>query len=326
MAPLKLDRKTQGVYPISITPFTENGDIDHTSMDKLTDFFLECGVPGVTLLGVLGEVSKLSEQESLDLVQRTVKRIGGRAQVIVGSSHIGMRNFKRFTAAVMDAGAAGIMVAPASGLRTEEHVLNYFDAAIESIGDAVPIVLQDYPQNTGVYLSVGTLGELLKRHASIKVIKHEEGSALRKISRLRAQEGKAGRERVSILVGNSAIYLPQELLRGADGANTGVAFPEMLVEVCRLFAAGDIQTGEDLYDLFLPLVRYEQQPGVGLAIRKEIFRRRGLIACSRVRAPGPSLNNDDHHELGALLGRLQGKLRQYGAESLIAAHPIDHRS
>jgi 4-hydroxy-tetrahydrodipicolinate synthase len=317
----RIDSTARGVYPISVTPFLENGEVDHESMDRLTDFFLACGVPGVTLLGVLGEASKLSNEESMALVRRVLQRVNGRLQVIVGGSHVGFDNLRRFTSEVMAEGAAGIMVAPGAGLKTEEQVLQYFDGLVRTIGPYVPLAFQDFPQTTGVFVSARTIGELVERHPSFQIVKHEDAPALRKITKLRAQEA-AGRRRVAILVGNSGIHLPQELHRGVDGANTGVAFPEMLVEVCRRFFAGDAEGAEDLYDLFLPLVRHEQQPGIGLAVRKEIFKRRGLIACARLRGPGASMDGDDHAELGRLLARLQRKLEEAGETALVQRFPV----
>ena len=316
-----IDRNAKGVYPISVTPFLDNGSVDLESMDRLTDFFLSCQVPGMTLLGVLGEANKLSAAESMALLQRVLKRAAGRMQVIVGVSHVGLDNFGDFTQQVMEAGASGIMVTPATGLKTEDQVLNYFEGLMGRIG-AVPMALQDYPQNSGVFMSVDTIGKLLARHDNIKILKHEEGSALRKVSKLRLQESSGQRERVSVLVGNSGIHLPQELHRGVDGANTGVAFPEMLIEVCRRFFAGQAESGEDLYDTFLPLVRHEQQPGIGLAIRKEIFRRRGLISSAKVRAPGPVMDADDHLELTRLLNRLSRRLDETAQAGLIQSYPV----
>ena len=129
------------------------------------------------------------------------------------------------------------------------------------------------------------------------------------LTKFRADEGADKRRRVGILVGNGGLFLPQELQRGADGAMTGFAFPEMLVQVCRLHAAGDADRAEDLFDAYLPLIRYEQQIGIGLAIRKETFRRRGVIASTRTRAPGPSLDADDQAELSRLIDRLKTRLR-----------------
>lgn len=69
---------------------------------------------------------------------------------------------------------------------------------------------------------------------------------------------------------------------------------------------------EDLFDAYLPMVRYEQQLGIGLAIRKEILHRRGVLAAPKVRAPGPSMTEDDHAELTRLMDRLDRKLAALG--------------
>ena len=113
------------------------------------------------------------------------------------------------------------------------------------------------------------------------------------------------------MVGNAALFLPLELQRGADGAMTGFAYPEMLVQVFNRHKSGDIQGAEDLFDLYLPMVRYEQQLGIGLAIRKEILRRRGILSSAKVRSPGPSLTENDHAELTYLMERLRRKLEGF---------------
>ena len=115
---------------------------------------------------------------------------------------------------------------------------------------------------------------------------------------------------MSILTGNGGLYLPQELARGADGAMTGFAFPEMLVKVVSLYAKGEAGHAEDIFDTYLPLVRYEQQPGFGLAVRKEILRQRGAITCAITRSPGPGLSQNDRKELSKLIERLEGKLKE----------------
>jgi 4-hydroxy-tetrahydrodipicolinate synthase len=206
----------------------------------------------------------------------------------------------------MDSGAAGVMIAPAPGLRTEEQVGAYFATVFAELGPDIPVCLQDYPQSTGVYLSVPALYRLVDAFPQLVMFKHEDCPGLPKLSRIRQDVG--GHRRLSILVGNGGLYYPQELRRGADGAMTGFAFPEMLVRVYELFQSGDADAAEDLFDLYLPLVRHEQQPGFGLAVRKEILRRRGVIRSAAVRRPGPALSSDDHAELDHLLARLSSRL------------------
>ena len=309
MAAKLIDETARGVYIIAATPFIDDGTLDLESTDRMVDFYLESGVDGITILGVMGEAPKLAPEESVRFAARVLTRVGGRIPVVVGASSAGFGLMKSLTDQVMALGAAGVMVSPMAGLKTEDAIETYFAGVVKTLGPAVPIVLQDYPQLTQVNMSAGLINKLLAQFESIKILKHEDCPGLRKLTKVRVAEKRGERKRrVSILVGNSALYLVQELQRGADGANTGFAFPEMLVEVCSRFFAGDVVGAEDLYDIYLPLVRYEQQPGVGLAIRKEILRRRGVLHSAALRAPGMSLDADDHKELDGLLARLERKL------------------
>jgi 4-hydroxy-tetrahydrodipicolinate synthase len=298
-----IDESARGVYVISATPFTDAGAMDWASTDRLMDFYLDCGVDGVTILGVMGEAPKLAEAESAAFVERVLKRIAGRVKVIVGVSNPGLKLLADFARRAMDLGAAGVMVSPTSGLKTDEQIHGYIASAVTELG-AIPVVLQDYPQLTQVFLSASLINRCFADFPTLKMLKHEDAPGLRKLSQVRAADAARGR-RISILVGNGGIHLPQELARGADGAMTGFAFPEMLVEVCRRFARGDAEGAEDVYDAYLPVVRHEQQPGIGLALRKETLRRRGIIASARTRAPGPSLDAADQAELTRLLARLE---------------------
>ncbi|MBM3478315.1 MAG: dihydrodipicolinate synthase family protein [Alphaproteobacteria bacterium] len=314
-----LDEGAKGVYIIAATPFADNGALDLDSTDRMTDYYLRVGCDGMTILGVMGEAPKLSPEESAQFAERVLRRVAGRIPVVVGVSAPGMTVMKSLTEKVMQMGAAGVMVAPNAGLKTDEAVEAYYAAVVKSLGADVPIVLQDYPALTGVNMSISCVNRLLKAHDSIKVLKHEDIPGHRKLTKVRAAEASGDRKRrVSILVGNTALYLPQELRRGADGANTGFAYAEMLVEVCRRFFAGDAEGAEDLYDIYLPVVRHEQQPGIGLAIRKEILRRRGVIASAHVRAPGAMMDADDHKELDGLIARLERRLAERGMSSKAA--------
>ncbi|MEM9147793.1 MAG: dihydrodipicolinate synthase family protein, partial [Pseudomonadota bacterium] len=134
---------------------------------------------------------------------------------------------------------------------------------------------------------------------------------LNKITAVRRAEA-AGAPRLSILCGNGGLFLPLEMGRGADGAMTGFAYPEMLVDVVRRHQAGDVDGAEDLFDAYLPVVRYEQQIGAGLAARKEILRRRGAIGSARCRAPGPKCSPEELAEIERLMSRLERRLGVLG--------------
>ena len=307
-----IHRNSSGVFVIAATPFTEDGALDLASTDRMVDFYLETGVTGMTILGIMGEAPKLSGEESRSFVKRVLARIDGRVPVIVGVSGAGIDPMRALTAEVMAAGAAGVMVAPMQGMGPEDRIEGYFGQVCKALGPDVPVCLQDYPQTTGVRMSVDSILKIARDNPQVVMLKHEDWPGLTKLSRVRAQTGTQDQPRLSILTGNSALFLPQEMQRGADGAMTGFAYPEMMVQVVDLSLKGDHDRAEDIFDAYLPLVRYEQQLGLGLAIRKETLRRRGVIATAKVRAPGPVMTKADHDELSRLVARLEKRLGELG--------------
>jgi len=300
----KLDETAAGVFVISATPFTDDGSLDLDSVDGLVEFYLEKGVSGITVLGMMGEAQKMAPDESETFLERFLRRVDGRVQVVVGVSNAGVDNLVRLSRFSMDHGAAGVMIAPLAGLFTEAKIYRYFVQVFAALGDDVPVCYQDYPFATRTEISVVLFNRLVEEFGQLVMLKHEECPGLSKVSAVRRGSDE-GLRRVSLLVGNGGLYLPQELARGADGAMTGFAYPEMLVKVVALHAAGEQDKAEDLFDAYLPLVRHEQQPGFGMALRKEVLYRRGAIASPRLRAPGASLSDIDHQELTRLIGRVE---------------------
>jgi 4-hydroxy-tetrahydrodipicolinate synthase len=304
-----LNRAATGVYLITVTPFTDSGELDLVSTDRMVDFLLETGVTGLTVLGIMGEAPKLTAQESRIFVKQVLARVAGRVPVVVGASAAGFAPMRELTESVMDMGAAGVMVAPPGTVKTNEQIVAYFDMVNETLGPKVPWVLQDHPVATGVQMSPDVILKILKNSPQCVMLKHEDCPGLAKLSAVRAASDRGELERVSILTGNGGgLFLPEELTRGADGAMTGFAYPEMMVDVCRAHASGDVERAHDLFDAYLPLDRYEQQAGVGLAVRKHIFAQRGIIASAAVRKPGPKLSAADVADIARLTERQQRRL------------------
>ena len=309
----KLDVSAKGVYLIAVTPFTDSGALDLASTDRMVDFCIEKGVTGLTVLGIMGEATKLTMEESRSFVQQVLKRVAGRVPVVVGASAPGFAPMRELTQSVMDLGAAGVMVAPPSTVRTDDQIVAYFDMVNETLGPKVPWVLQDHPVATGVQMSTGVILRILKNSPTCVMLKHEDCPGLAKLSAIRAASDKGELRRVSILTGNGGgLFLPEELTRGADGAMTGFAYPEMMVDVCAAHAAGNIERAHDLFDAYLPLARYEQQANIGLAVRKHILAERGVIASSAVRKPGPKLSAQDVADIARLTARQNKRLAELG--------------
>ena len=304
-------KENKGVIAIATTPFDENNYIDYDSVESLADYYLESGVSGVTILGVMGEAHKLNIEEQKTLIKKYNDKLKDRVPVIVGVSNPGIDNLELLSKFSMDAGASGVMVSGNNGLKNDDQIKIYFNQVLERTRD-IPVCLQDYPPTTNVYFSETVINNLIKDHPSIQMFKHEDCPGHNKLSRLiKYREEKLNRN-YSIFVGNGGLYVPQELRRGADGIMTGFAFIEMLVNVFDLFNNNSKENSEDLFDLYLPLIRHEQQFGIGLALRKFILQKRGVIKFSKVRAPGPALTYEDIQEMNNLLKRLEFKLIEKG--------------
>ena len=300
---MRLDETARGVFPIAPTPFGHDGAIDWTSVDRMVDFYAEVGATGLTVLGVMGEAPKLDASESAALAARFIRRAGA-LPVVVGVSAPGFAAMRSLALSSMEAGAAGVMIAPPSTLRTDDSIVTYYRQAIEAIGADVPVVVQDYPLNFTVVMTPGVIRRIVDDNPSCVMLKHEDWPGLDKIATLRRWSDEGAMRRISILCGNGGLFLDFEGERGADGAMTGYAFPDMLVDVVRLGAAGERDAAHDLFDAHLPLLRYEQQPGIGLAVRKYVMARRGIIAADTQRKPGGTLDAAARAEVEYLLARL----------------------
>lgn len=303
----RLTEAAQGVYVIAVTPFHDDGGLDLESTDRMVDFYLNVGATGLTVLGMMGESQKLTIEESQLLVRRILARVADRVPVVVGVSAPGFAQMASLTQMVMDDGAAGVMIAPPSSLRTDDQIVTYYRQAVDFIKDA-PFVLQDFPLVTNVQMSVPVIRRIVNELATCVCLKHEDWPGLDKIAALRAP-GALNR-RISILCGNGGLFLPEEMARGADGAMTGFAYPEMMVDVVRHMQAGEPDRAQDIFDAYLPLARYEQQPGLGLAVRKYTMARRGIIANAALRRPGGTLTPATIAEIERLIQRQETRLKE----------------
>ena len=292
-----------GVFAIAVTPFDPHGNVDRASVDRMTDFYLGCGVAGLTILGVMGEAPKLDGDEALALTRQVIARAGA-LPVVVGVSAPGFAAMRALSKGAMDLGAAAVMIAPSPNLRTDDQIVGYYGQAVEAIGADIPFVIQDYPLLFGVVMTPSVIRRIVQDHASCRMLKHEDWPGLDKISALRGYQRDGSMRRISILCGNGGLFLDFEMERGADGAMTGYAFPDMLVDVVRLSKAGRRDAAHDLFDAHLPLLRYEQQATIGLAVRKYVLQKRGAIGFDAQRKPASTLSRAAMAEVDFLLERL----------------------
>jgi len=285
----------RGVIPILATPFHDDESPDFASLERLIRFYVEqIGVDGVTVLGVLGESNRLTDAERTALTKTAIAAAGGKP-VIVGTSHTGTAATIALTREAAELGASAVMVAPSKQpVPSDAVVFEYYHRVIEA--SPVPVVVQDHPLSTEVHMPTPLLLRIANEFPKVACIKAEATPSPTKIAAL-----KAGltRKEVTVLTGLGALYGFFDLERGSDGFNTGFAFPEVLQALVERARAKDFDTARRIFMRYLPLMVFEQQPGV--AIRKEILRLRGLLSSSRVRHPAGSIDAATAEQLRRLL-------------------------
>jgi 4-hydroxy-tetrahydrodipicolinate synthase len=291
-----------GVCTITLTPFTEGGDVDLESIDSLAGLYLDSGVYGLTILGIMGEAHKLSDEERSMVVGRYIEAARGRVPVVVGCSAVATKVTVERAREAETAGAAAIMVAPPNNVRNLDLVFEHYRRVAEAV--SVPVVVQDEPVNTGVVMPAPFIARVINEIEGCRYVKLEEAPTTIKITNL-IEKIEDPDKRAGIFGGLGGMYFYEELSRGAVGIMTGFAYQEILVRTYKLFSEGREREAREYFFRYLPLVRFEAQLGVGgVGIRKEVFKMRGAISSSHVRFPAPALDEETLRELEELVGLL----------------------
>jgi 4-hydroxy-tetrahydrodipicolinate synthase len=297
----------EGVCSVLPTPFKAGGEIDHESLARVTELAVAAGVRSVAALGITGEGARLTDRERSAVLETVVRAADRRVTVVAGTSADGLRTCIEFSREAMARGARAIVVRPPRLVRfSSEVVINHYRTVAEAVD--LPIVVQDYPPACGYTLEAGLLARIGREVPAARTITLEDPPTPFKTTRVLAA---AGETRLSVLGGLGGVFLLEELLAGAAGVMTGFAYPEVLVQIVEHYRAGRVDEAAAIFYRFLPLLRFEAQEGIGLAIRKELFRRRGALADASTRAPGAVLDDATRAALDRVLA---WTARQEGGE------------
>ena len=287
----------EGVYSVLPTPFHPDGDLDELSLRKVIDLFTAAGINGVTALGVTGEVARLEDDERRRVLEVVVDQVGGRIGVVAGTTAEGTRTCIAYSRHAREAGATAVMVSPPRMAKlNSEAVIRHYKALADAVD--IEIVVQDYPPISGFAMEPALLARIAREIPRARTIKLEDPPTPFKTSRILEA---AGETPVRIFGGLGGVFLLEELLAGATGAMTGFAFPEILVEIVSRFRAGRVDDAADLFYRSVPLMRFEFQEGIGMAIRKEVLHRRGALASPATRAPGAALDRTTREALDRVM-------------------------
>jgi 4-hydroxy-tetrahydrodipicolinate synthase len=287
----------EGVYSVLPTPFRTDGDVDEDSLRRVIDLFIQAGVNGVTALGVTGEVARLDDDERRRVLDAVVDQVHGRIGVVAGTTAEGTRVCIQHSRYAAQAGATAVMVSPPRMPKlNSEAVVRHYKALAEAVD--IEIVVQDYPPISGFAMEPSLLARIAREIPRARTIKLEDPPTPFKTSRILEAAADIP---VRIFGGLGGVFLLEELLAGATGAMTGFAFPEILVKIVSLFRAGKIDDAADAFYRAVPLLRFEFQEGIGMAIRKEVLHRRGALASPATRPPGATLDKTTREALDRVM-------------------------
>ena len=186
-----------------------------------------------------------------------------------------------------------------------------------SVADAldIPVAIHDFPESFRTILSPERIARMANEIDGVSYIKLEDYPPLAKMTRVQ----KLAPDSIGIFGGLGGVYFLEELQRGSRGIMTGFAFPEVLVAVYEAFRAGDPERAAAIFDRYVPLIRYEFQPKIGLAYRKFTYQKRGIIDSTFIRPPGMQIDDYTRAELTAVIERVGFDLDIRGAQSVEVA-------
>jgi 4-hydroxy-tetrahydrodipicolinate synthase len=289
----------EGVYSVLPTPFSNDGAIDEASLRQVVKLFLDAGVNGLTALGVTGEVARLDDTERAHVLDVVLDEVQGRVPVVAGTTADGTRTCISYTRHARVAGATAVMVSPPRMVKlNSDAVVRHYAALAEAVD--IEIVVQDYPPISGYAMEPWLLARIAREIPKARTIKLEDPPTPFKTSGI-LEQLKNDDVKVRIFGGLGGVFLLEELLAGATGAMTGFAFPEILVRIVSLFNAKKIDEAADLFYRTVPLMRFEFQEGIGMAIRKEVLHRRGALASPATRPPAARLDDATRQALDRVL-------------------------
>jgi 4-hydroxy-tetrahydrodipicolinate synthase len=293
----------EGVYSVLPTPFQANGDLDEASLRRVVDLFVSAGVNGVTALGVTGEVARLDDTERRRVLEVVVEQVNGRIGVVAGTTAEGTRACIGYSRHALASGATAVMVSPPRMPKlNSEAVVRHYKTLAEAVD--IEIVVQDYPPVSGFAMEPWLLARIAREIPRARTIKLEDPPTPFKTSRILSEtsSNQAGGDiAVRIFGGLGGVFLLEELLAGATGAMTGFAFPEVLVRIVSLFSGGRVEEAADVFYRVVPLMRFEFQDGIGMAIRKEVLHRRGALSSPATRSPAAALDRTTREALDRVM-------------------------
>lgn len=293
-------RKLEGVYPILLTAFQDDGSLDFESQRRLIHRLLEDGAHGLGLFGNASEGYALSSDERRELLALVVREVNGRVPLVASSGHTGTHVAVELSREAEDLGADALMVLPPYYLKTDgEGLVHYYGEVASAV--KIPVMVQDAPALTGVAMPGSLLARMAREVPGVKYVKVESAPTAPKFTAVSREAG----DKLVLFGGLNGNFYLEELARGSRGVMPGSDMIDLFVRVWDCWHAGDREEAWDLFTQMLPLIRFELQPGLGVSAMKHNLVAGGVLKSSRVRHPTANLDREAIAEVEFLRRRVE---------------------
>jgi dihydrodipicolinate synthase/N-acetylneuraminate lyase len=289
-------RLLSGVIPIPVTTFHDDGRLDVDGLASQVRFCLESGAHGVLYPGVVSEFYTLTDDERRAAVETVVRAADGTVPAIVGVTGASTASAVAFAEHARSVGAEAVMsmvpyvqhfFSPTTDF-AREHM-----AAVARAAE-VPMILQN--ARVGFPLGVGAVTDVVLRVPGVRYVKQESNPPTHGISEI---VGALGDRIDGVFGGVGGVYLVNELDRGAVGTMPSPAFVDRIVAAYDLYRGAGADAAQQLLEAMGSL--FTREVLYNVVFHKEVLRRRGVIASTRVRIASPSLDAVDLADIDRLL-------------------------
>ena len=294
------ERKLEGVIPILLTTFHDDGSLDLESQRRLIHRLLEEGAHGLGLFGNASEGYALSGAERRQLLELITREVEGRVSLVASSGLTGTNVAVELSRESEDLGADALMVLPPYYLKTDgEGLIRYYGEIARAV--KIPVMVQDAPALTNVAMPPSLLAKMGREIAGVRYVKVEAAPTCPKFSAVAREAG----DKLVLFGGLNGNFYLEELARGSRGIMPGSDMIGLFVRVWDCWHGGGRDEAWDIFTGMLPLIRFELQPGLGVSAMKHNLKSAGVIKTACVRHPTSALDREALGELEFLRNRME---------------------
>lgn len=293
----------RGVFTIPVTPFDERGELDEPSLRRQIDWCVRAGAHGIVAPVNASEGPSMTDDERRIVTRIVVEETAGRIPTVIGVSATGVQSTLQFTRWAREVGADAVMAMPPYGARLgdPEAVFRFYQAVGEAAGD-LAVFIQNWSGPAGTPMGAAQVARLLQEIPNVSYSKEETVNAGHMMTATLALAGDAC---LGVMGGVGARYLLDEYRRGACGTMPACQVTDVHAQVWNLLDAGKHDEARAMFNRLLPLLNLEAIFGV--AMYKEVLKRRGVIAHTTIRGyKSSSLDDYDLQELDAVWKDVEG--------------------